>query len=142
MKQFFALLAGLLFGIGLLISGMTDPAKVRAFLDLFGKWDPSLALVMMGGIVVHCGTMRLVLRRSAPVFASSFDLPKKQDITAPLLLGSATFGVGWGLAGVCPGPAIVCLGSFGVAPFAFVLSMILGMAITRAGWPRQTVLST
>jgi hypothetical protein len=131
MKRMSALLAGLLFGVGLLVSGMSDPAKVRGFLDLFGRWDPSLALVMMGGIAVHLATSRIVLLRSSPIFAAEFDLPKTRAIDSRLLLGAATFGVGWGLCGVCPGPAIVAIGSAGVAPFAFVLSMIAGMALTH-----------
>jgi uncharacterized membrane protein YedE/YeeE len=126
-----ALFAGALFGAGLVISGMTDPAKVRAFLDLAGAWDPSLALVMAGAIGVHLVLSRLVLRRTAPLFAGAFDLPKRTDIDARLISGAAIFGVGWGLGGVCPGPAVVSLGTGSVAPVVFVLAMIAGTFLDR-----------
>lgn len=128
MRKLVAAFAGFVFGVGLLVSGMTDPAKVRGFLDLFGHWDPSLAFVMIGAIGVHALGLRLVKR---PVFTKSFDAPPKSSLDARLILGAATFGVGWGLSGVCPGPAIVAMGSLGVAPIAFVLSMIAGMSLTH-----------
>lgn len=126
-----ALVAGALFGAGLVISGMTDPAKVRGFLDLAGRWDPSLALVMAGAIAVHLPLARLVLRRRAPLFAGAFDLPQRKDIDRRLVFGAALFGVGWGLAGVCPGPAIVSLGAGSAAPVVFVVAMIGGTLLDR-----------
>lgn len=131
MKQLTSLFSGLLFGLGLLVSGMTDPHKVRGFLDLAGAWDPSLAFVMIGAIGVHFVTLRLVLERGSPLYAKVFEAPKFSTVDAPLVLGSAIFGVGWGLGGVCPGPAVVTLGSLGVAPLAFVLSMIAGMSLAN-----------
>lgn len=126
-----ALFAGALFGLGLVVSGMTDPAKVRGFLDVAGRWDPSLAFVMIGAIGVHFALLRLVQRRPAPLFARAFDLPTRKDIDGRLVSGAAVFGVGWGLAGVCPGPAVVCLGTGSVAPVLFVLAMLAGTAVER-----------
>lgn len=126
-----ALFAGALFGAGLVVSGMTDPAKVRGFLDAAGAWDPSLAFVMIGAIGVHGALLRLVLRRRAPLFGRAFDLPARKDIDGRLVGGAAIFGVGWGLAGVCPGPAVVCLGTGSVAPAVFVLAMLAGTAVER-----------
>lgn len=131
MSKLFALLSGLVFGIGLAVAGMTDPAKVRGFLDVAGKWDPSLLFVMIGAIGVHAITLRLVLRRRSPMFASRFDLPPPAPIDGRLLAGAAIFGVGWGLAGVCPGPAIVSVGSFGASPLVFVMAMALGVVLER-----------
>ncbi len=138
MKQIAALLSGLVFGIGLAISGMTDPAKVRGFLDLAGKWDPSLAFVMIGAIGVHSILSRLVLRRRAPMFAKHFDLPTHTMIDRRLLVGAAIFGVGWGIGGVCPGPALVALGSFGFGPLVFVVAMSLGVVLERLSHRRAT----
>jgi uncharacterized membrane protein YedE/YeeE len=130
-SKLFALLSGLVFGIGLAVSGMTDPAKVRGFLDLAGRWDPSLAFVMIGAIGVHAIALRLVLKRPAPMLAKAFDLPPLAAIDRRLIAGAAIFGVGWGLAGVCPGPAIVSLGSFGLGPVVFASAMALGVLIER-----------
>lgn len=137
MNRIAALLAGLVFGIGLAVSGMTDPAKVHAFLDLAGKWDPSLAFVMAGAIGVHATLRPFVMKRGTPMFAKRFDLPTFQDIDARLVGGAAVFGIGWGLGGVCPGPAIVCLGTFGIAPIAFVTSMALGVMLERVSLRRR-----
>ncbi len=131
MNKIFALLSGLMFGIGLAVSGMTDPAKVRGFLDLFGAWDPSLMFVMVGAIGVHAIGLRLVLRRSSPMFAKEFDLPEPAPIDARLLVGAAIFGVGWGLGGVCPGPALVSIGSFNTSPLVFVTAMAFGVVLER-----------
>ena len=116
-----ALLAGLVFGIGLLVSGMTDPAKVQGFLDLFGRWDPSLAFVMGGAIVVATGAFTLARRRAAAGRKSwsgePIELPTANTIDARLIGGGVLFGIGWGLAGFCPGPAIVAASSgFGALP--------------------------
>lgn len=122
-----AVASGLLFGAGLALSGMTLPAKVIGFLDVTGDWDPSLAFVMMGAILVHFVAVRIARRRAAPVFGGGFRFPEKNDIDARLLAGAALFGVGWGLAGICPGPGIVNLLVGGPGAVAFVGAMVVGM---------------
>ena len=126
-----ALAAGLLFGAGLTISGMTDPQRVRGFLDLFGHWDPTLAFVMGGAVLVMAVAWRLRRRMGHPLFAEKFALPDRSDLDARLILGSALFGVGWGLAGLCPGPAIASLALAPAAVLPFVVAMLAGMAIHR-----------
>ena len=126
-----ALAAGLLFGAGLTISGMTDPQRVRGFLDLFGRWDPTLAFVMGGAVMVMAVAWRLRSRMGHPLFAEKFALPDRSDLDARLILGSALFGVGWGLAGLCPGPAIASLALAPAAVLPFVVAMLAGMAIHR-----------
>jgi uncharacterized membrane protein YedE/YeeE len=121
------LLAGLVFGLGLVISGMVNPAKVQNFLDIFGQWDPSLAFVMGGAVVVAFVGFRLTLRRARPVLAARFDLPTRRDIDARVIVGPAIFGVGWGLAGLCPGPALASLTTGGAAALVFVAAMAVGM---------------
>ena len=106
-----ALVSGLVFGLGLAVSGMMNPAKVIGFLDVTGDWDPTLAFVMVGALLVAIPAYRLVPRRGRPVLEERFSLPKKRTIDAPLLGGSALFGVGWGLVGFCVGPAIAALGT-------------------------------
>jgi uncharacterized membrane protein YedE/YeeE len=125
------LIAGLLFGAGLMISGMINPAKVIGFLDLAGDWDPSLAFVMAGGVVVTALGYAVVLRRERPIFEAAFSLPTRRDIDLPLLLGASIFGVGWGLAGYCPGPALASLTFGHRETFAFVAAMIVGMIGAR-----------
>ncbi len=128
--------AGLLFGAGLSLSGMINPAKVIAFLDVAGRWDASLAFVMLGGLAVTAAGYRLVLRRPRPVFDGAFSLPTRRDIDVALLAGAALFGIGWGLAGYCPGPALAALG-FGQVPTGiFVLAMAAGMIAARSLGPR------
>ncbi len=127
-----ALGAGMLFGVGLAIAGMTKPSKVVGFLDLFGSWDPSLAFVMVGAITVHLIAHRLVLRRSSPLFDVKFHLPTRKDIDRRLVLGAAVFGVGWGLGGFCPGPGIVSAGSGALGALVFVVGMTIGMLIEGA----------
>jgi uncharacterized protein len=128
-----ALLAGLVFGIGLLMSGMTDPAKVQGFLDLFGRWDPSLAFVMGGAIAVAIGAFTLAKRRAAAGRKSwsgeSIELPTSNTIDARLIGGGVLFGIGWGLAGFCPGPALVALSS-GFGP-AMLVGMVLHDAVLQ-----------
>lgn len=131
MKSLAAVLSGLVFGLGLAVSGMTDPAKVRAFLDASGAWDPSLALVMAGAIATHAALSRLVLRRRAPMLAPAFDLPPTRPVDARLLAGAAIFGVGWGIGGVCPGPALVSLASGRLEPVVFTLAMAFGVVAER-----------
>jgi uncharacterized protein len=141
MSAVIALLAGLVFGIGLLMSGMTDPAKVQGFLDLFGRWDLSLAFVMGGAIVVAIGAFTLAKRRAAAGRKSwsgeSIELPTSNVIDARLIGGGVLFGIGWGLAGFCPGPALVALSSgFGPALW-FVPAMLVGMVLHDAVLQRR-----
>jgi hypothetical protein len=126
MKGFVALCCGVLFGVGLAASGMTDPAKVQGFLDIFGVWDPSLAFVMGGAVVVTVISFRFVLPMAKPLLADSFDLPSRKDIDTSLLLGAALFGVGWGLTGLCPGPAIASLAYLNPNILIFLCSMVIG----------------
>ncbi len=118
---------GLLFAVGLALAGMTSPAKVIAFLDLAGDWDPSLAFVMAGAIATHAIASRFILTRKAPVLAEKFDLPEKKSVDARLVTGAALFGVGWGLGGYCPGPALVTAAAGVPSAIVFVLAMAAGM---------------
>ena len=126
-----ALAVGLIFGLGLCLSGMYQPAKVIGFLDLAGNWDPSLAFVMGGAIIVALPAFLLARRRSAAWIGGAIDLPTAQAIDAPLVVGSAIFGVGWGLAGVCPAPGVVDLGFFSPSAMIFVAAMAIGMLASR-----------
>ena len=126
-----AALAGTLFGLGLAVSGMTDPAKVIGFLDLFGDWDPTLAFVMGGALLVAFPAFRWAGRRRRPVLAGSFDLPTERSPDPRLLGGATLFGVGWGLSGLCPGPAVASLVTGVPGIFAFVAAMLAGMAAHR-----------
>ena len=124
------LAVGTSFGAGLTISGITDPDRVRGFLDLFqGKWDPTLAFVMGGAVLVMAVASRLRKRMGHPLFAEGFVLPDRADLDARLIIGSALFGIGWGLAGLCHGPAIAALAPSAVLPF--VAAMLAGMAVHR-----------
>lgn len=126
-----AFVVGLIFGLGLTVSQMIDPAKVLGFLDIAGNWDPSLALVMGGAVAVAYPGYRLVLPRGAPMFHPQFHLPTKRALDTRLLAGSAVFGVGWGIAGMCPGPAITALG-LGYGDVALcVAAIVAGMALNR-----------
>ena len=132
MKQISALLSGLIFGLGLIISGMANPAKVLNFLDLFGSWDPSLAFVMGGGILVTApGYAWLTRARSRPFFDSKFRIPQKSDLEPKLILGAAIFGTGWGLGGFCPGPALTALPIAATGTLIFVPFMLIGMWAAR-----------
>jgi uncharacterized membrane protein YedE/YeeE len=126
-----AFAAGLLFALGLGLAGMTQPGKVLAFLDLADGWDPSLALVMVGAIGVHAAFVRFARRRPAPAFARAFTWPPERGVDARLLAGAALFGVGWGLVGYCPGPALVGLASLAPATLLFVLAMAAGTLAAR-----------
>ncbi|QIL89403.1 hypothetical protein GNX18_06230 [Microbulbifer sp. SH-1] len=122
-----AFAAGLVFSFGLLLSGMANPEKVLGFLDLFGNWDPSLALVMGGAIAVGLPLFTIAKKRTTSIVGAPIQLPSKRDIDRRLILGSLAFGIGWGLAGFCPGPGIVAAGALKSGAFVFVLSMIGGM---------------
>ncbi len=122
-----AFFCGVLFALGLGISGMTQPGKVTAFLDFSGNWDPSLMFVMVGAILVYGIGYRWVVRQPKPLFSQSFQLPTLRAVDRPLAIGSALFGVGWGLAGFCPGPALTSVVSLQFQPLLFVLSMVFGM---------------
>ena len=124
-----ALVAGLLFGTGLIVSGMANPAKVLGFLDLFGQWDPSLAFVMAGAIAVGVIAFFVAGRRGRSWLGTPIQLPSATGVTARLVLGSAVFGIGWGLAGFCPGPALVAPGAGVPKAVGFVAAMLAGMAV-------------
>ncbi|MDD3764612.1 MAG: YeeE/YedE family protein [Nevskiales bacterium] len=127
MKALIALGSGLLFGVGLSLGGMTDPAKVIAFLDLGGQWDPTLAFVMGGALLLTTPTFRWLLRLKRPMFEQSFYIPTKNDVDSDLVIGSALFGIGWGIAGLCPGPAVVAMYTGAPKVLAFVAAMVAGM---------------
>ena len=131
MAVFMALLAGVLMGLGLAVSGMINPAKVLNFLDLAGDWDPTLAVVMASALLTTMVGYRFALRREAPIFATGFSLPGRRDIDRRLIAGAALFGIGWGIAGFCPGPAIAALTSLRAEPFLFVVAMAIGMVIVK-----------
>ncbi len=129
MQLLMALFAGLVFGLGLIVSGMTDPSKVIGFLDLAGAWDPSLALVMGGAIGVGLMAFRFARTRSQALLGGPMQLPSARQIDGRLVLGGLTFGVGWGLAGFCPGPALASLATGGSKPLTFTAAMLVGMVI-------------
>lgn len=129
MQAFMALVVGLLFGLGLIVSGMTDPSKVQNFLDLAGSWDPSLALVMGGAILVGLVAFRLAANRSRAILDGPMRWPTTARIDRRLVLGGLAFGVGWGLAGYCPGPALASLATGTVKPLIFTGALLAGMAI-------------
>lgn len=132
MKLFFTSFgAALLFGLGLGLSGMTLPSKVIGFLDITGHWDPTLAFVMVGAILVHSISFQLITRRSSPFLSTSFRLPTHKEIDFKLVVGAAIFGLGWGLGGFCPGPAIVGLVTGMPAVLVFVVSMVAGIYAYR-----------
>jgi len=128
-ETFASVFCGFLFALGLGISGMTQPQKVVGFLDVMGNWDPSLLFVMVGAILVYAIGFRQVLKKSKPLLSSAFFVPNTKQLDGSLLLGAAIFGVGWGLAGFCPGPALTSLVSFQRAPWIFALSMLGSMAL-------------
>ena len=122
---------GLIFGLGLVVSGMSDPAKVLNFLDLAGTWDPSLAFVMGGAVIVTFIGYRIVLQRKAPIFDTKFHVPTRTDGDARLIDGPALFGIGWGLGGFCPGPALTAIGLGAPGTLMFVPAMLVGMWVAR-----------
>jgi uncharacterized protein len=131
-----SLFCGLIFGCGLLISGMAQPTKVLAFLDIFGAWDPSLAVVMIAALVVSVPGFMLARRRERPILAAQCVWPTKAGIDRPLVIGSALFGIGWGLVGLCPGPALENLATLSPRVIAFVAAMAGGMALHDL-WQRR-----
>ena len=129
MNTLFSLLAGLVFGIGLIVSGMSNPAKVLGFLDLAGKWDPSLALVMGGAVAVGLAAYALAKRRQTTWLGLPMQIPGATHIDRRLVIGSLLFGVGWGLAGICPGPALVLVGAGVAKGIIFAAAMLAGMGL-------------
>jgi len=128
-KTLAAFFGGALFAVGLLLAGMTRPERVIGFLDLGGAWDPTLAFVMAGAIAIHVLGLRVVLRRAAPMYAPRFELPTRKDVDPRLFLGAGLFGIGWGLAGYCPGPALVSLGAGGETALVFAGAATVGMLV-------------
>ncbi|MFI8665159.1 DUF6691 family protein [Qipengyuania sp. NPDC077410] len=126
-----ALLSGSLFGAGLALGGMVDPARVRGFLDIFGDWDPTLAFVMGGAVIVMAIAWRIQARMAQPLLAAKFALPDRSDLTPRLIGGAALFGTGWGIAGLCPGPGFAALVIVPAKAAAFVAAMLAGMMIVR-----------
>ncbi len=124
-----AFAAGLLFAVGLALSGMTQPTKVVGFLDVTGNWDPSLAMVMAGALAVYVVAFPLIRKRNTPLLSTAFDIPTRRDFTVPLVAGAVLFGLGWGVAGFCPGPAVAALGAGMSESWLFVGTMLVGMAI-------------
>ena len=131
MRSLVTVFTGLIFGIGLIMSGMTNPAKVQNFLDLFGTWDPSLALVMGGAILITMPGFWLVQKRQTPFFEDAFLIPQKTNLDFYLLTGSAIFGIGWGLGGFCPGPVVVSISNGSVGTILFVITMLIGMVLAK-----------
>jgi uncharacterized protein len=135
MSLFVQFLIGLLFGTGLVVAGMSDPAKVQNFLDLAaipsGGWDPSLAFVMGAGTLVTYFGYTYVLKRKQPIFDTQFHMPKAKHIDAPIVVGPAIFGIGWGLGGFCPGPAFTAVGTGSSQAITFIVAMLIGMIAAR-----------
>jgi len=142
MHSLSAFFIGVLFGAGLIVSGMTDPSKIIGFLDLAGAWDPSLALVMAGAVIVGLVAFRVARRRTTAILGGTMKLPADRQIDRRLILGSLAFGVGWGLAGFCPGPALVAFGAGYDKAVVFFIAMLAGMALyeiaERILRPRET----
>lgn len=125
------LASGILFGAGLTLGGMTNPDRVRGFLDVFGRWDPTLAFVMGGAVLVMAIAWRAQARMQTPLFGDKFSLPDRRDLDVKLITGSALFGIGWGLAGLCPGPAVAVLALGFWQAWLFVVAMLAGMLSHR-----------
>ena len=129
MSKLVSLFCGIIFGIGLVISQMINPAKVLGFLNLFGEWDPSLAFVMIGALIVSSPLFHLFKSKEKPIFSTSFSISENKEIDKRLIIGSILFGAGWGLVGLCPGPAISSIALFNVSSVTFVFSMFIGFYI-------------
>lgn len=135
-RNLFAALAGAIFGLGLLVSGMTDTTKVHGWLDVFGNWDPTLAFVMGGAIIPMTVAWRIAARRRVAVLGNTLPISQDRTVDAKLVLGSSLFGAGWGLAGLCPGPALASLGWGGWGGVLFLLAMVVGMVAAPAAKAR------
>ena len=131
MNKLISLIAGIIFGIGLVVSEMVNPAKVLAFLDLFGNWDPSLAFVMIGALVVSSPLFHLINNKEKPLLAEKFNYSNNKEINNKLIIGSALFGAGWGLGGLCPGPAISSLALLNINSIIFVFAMFIGFYLVK-----------
>ena len=131
MNKIISLISGIIFGFGLTVSSMTNPAKVLGFLDLFGQWDPSLIFVMLGAIIVSSPFFFLFKSKTKPLFAQTFSIPEIKRIDAKLIIGSSLFGIGWGAVGLCPGPAISSLALLNNYSLAFIASMLFGFVLVR-----------
>ena len=129
MSKLVSLFCGIIFGIGLVISQMINPAKVLGFLNLFGEWDPSLAFVMIGALIISSPLFHLFKNKEKPIFSSSFSISNKKEIDKKLIFGAILFGAGWGLVGLCPGPAITSIALLNVSSAIFVVSMFIGFYI-------------
>jgi len=131
MNKLVSLVSGIIFGFGLVISEMINPAKVLGFLDLFGNWDPSLAFVMIGALVVSSPMFHYIKNNKKPIFAEKFDYSNNKNINSKLIIGSALFGAGWGLGGLCPGPAISSIAFLNIYSVTFVISMFVGFYLVK-----------
>ena len=131
MKNIYALIAGLIFGLGLIVSGMANPEKVIGFLNIFGRWDPSLAFVMGGAIFVGVFSFKYIVKREKTLLGGSLHLSNEKSINKRLIFGSLIFGLGWGVAGFCPGPALVSLGMGSLKGALFVIAMLAGMLVFK-----------
>ena len=131
MRAFIALISGIIFGLGLTIASMTNPAKVIGFLNIFGAWDPSLAFVMLGAILVSAPVIYIQKNKLKPLFADSFSLPALKEIDKNLVVGSLLFGVGWGLIGLCPGPAVASLVLLNSSSIIFIISMLFAFTLVQ-----------
>lgn len=129
MQYIVAYLSALLFGVGLGIAGMTDPANIIGFLDIFGEWKPALILVMGGAIAFHSVSYYFITKRSSPLLSTDFLIPAKRQVDMKLIVGSAIFGIGWGTGGYCPGPAIAALVTLSPSVLVFITSMLAGIAV-------------
>ena len=131
MNKLISLLAGIIFGTGLVISEMINPEKVLSFLDLFGNWDPSLAFVMIGALIISSPLFHLIKNNKKPLLADSFNYSKNKDINKRLIIGAALFGAGWGLGGLCPGPAISSIALININSITFVFAMFFGFCLVK-----------
>ena len=131
MSKIVSLICGIIFGIGLTISQMIDPAKVLGFLNILGDWDPSLAFVMIGALIISSPFFHLFKNNKKPIFADSFSYSNNKELNKKLIIGSSLFGAGWGLAGLCPGPAIASLALFNTSSIIFVITMFVGFYLVK-----------
>jgi uncharacterized membrane protein YedE/YeeE len=131
MSRVVSLISGIIFGVGLTVSQMIDPAKVLGFLNIFGAWDPSLAFVMIGALIISSPFFHLFKNNNKPVFADSFSYSNNKELNKKLIIGSSLFGAGWGLAGLCPGPAIASLALLNTSSIVFVIAMFVGFYISN-----------